>query len=167
MTEHTAGLWRIEFTTDVARAGAPVVPLGFMLEAHWTGGIRWLGLIFRKKIDPVELSYVDLSTWPELDAPDPFMKRLFDEAWSGAAGEKLGAAKVADSYRNQGALRFADDKGCPALLGDPIDHGFPMLYAHLIGLRNRLAPTIVTPILPFRSRGAPALPDCELLHEAA
>jgi hypothetical protein len=169
-------LWRIEFRTDLTRASAPVLPLGYLLDAHWDADdqVRWLGLLFRRRLNPLEIDLVNTATWPELQKLEPFMKVIFEKAWAetGDNGE-LGSAKLAFSYPHTSALQFVGEE--QAILGlseDPIE-SFPHLYLTLLNLRSRLTPTIKAPVVPIEHKKRKekvrpiARPDVELMNQAA
>jgi hypothetical protein len=176
--EHTPrkGLWRIEFRTDLTRADATVIPLGFVHEAHFPTSIRWLGLLFRKRLTVSEADRIDLLTWPELrDDLEPFMRSLFDSAWSlarTASDNALGTPTVAAKYSHRSALHFAPlGEGPPVASRDPVKRCLE-LCTHLLALRGKLAPVISAPVVPLRRRKtlAPAAtvrPDVELMNFAA
>jgi hypothetical protein len=179
--QHPAkALWRIEFRTNLTRADAPIIRVGYLLEAHWQSQVRWLGLLFRRRLTVPELDKVNVATWPELKDLEPFMKGLFEQAWttsakaSAAAAIELGSTALAAKYEQRSALHFAAEKRGPDLQafdGKPVD-SFPSLYAYLLGLREDLKPTIVAPVVPLRKAPAAtvpvvATPDLELMNQAA
>ena len=176
MMHHEHGLWRIEFRTDLTRADTLSLPLAYMLETHWSDGVRWLGMLFRTRLTTLELERVDIATWGELERLEAFMKGLFDEAWSalpaknGSAEMPLGAAIVAAKYPVQSALHFAPAvKKATLRDNDPVK-SFPVLYAQLLGLRDQLTPALTAPVvrLPARRRVVPvARPDLEIANRAA
>ncbi len=84
-------LSRISFFTDMTRADAPVIPLGYMLEAAWPDRARWLGLVGRTRLTPLELDRINLTTWPDLHAPFRLLADLFEQGWKSPWGE-AGAA---------------------------------------------------------------------------
>jgi hypothetical protein len=180
MQHPNKALWRIEFRTNLTRADAPVFPIGYLLETHWQNQVRWLGLLFRRRLTVPELDIVNTDTWPELKDLEPFMKGLFDEAWAAsiepAATEApdLGSAVVAAKYQLRSALLFSHQEPALDLSGyDPVD-AFPLLYSRLLGFRAALAPTLIAPVVPLNNRkkiGPPprpvVRPDVELMNQAA
>jgi hypothetical protein len=174
MPDHRRALWRIEFRTKLTRADSLVIPVAYLLDAQWKqGNVRWLGLLFRKRLTPAELDLVNTATWPELTEIEPFMKRLFEDAWrmvDGAAAD-LGAAELAARYSHYSSLLFARaGEGPEKLIDEPVK-AFSQLYSHMLGLREQLVPVATAPVvrLPRLRRAAPAAtrPDVGLLNEAA
>lgn len=176
--EHTPrkGLWRIEFRTDLTRADAAVIPLGFVLEAHWPTSIRWLGLLFRKRLTVPETDRIDLLTWPELsDNLEPFMKGLFEESWAlarTASDNALGTPTVAAKYSHRSALHFASVGDGPQVTARAPAKRCLELCTHLLGFRDKLTPVISAPVVPLRRRkkvplAAAVRPDVELMNFAA
>lgn len=82
---------RISFATNMTRADAPVIQLGRMLEGilliDETPQARWLGLLGRKRLTPLELDRINLSTWGEMEQPFSFLTKLFDNGWAAKWGE--------------------------------------------------------------------------------
>jgi hypothetical protein len=173
MMHHRGAMWRIEYRADQTRVGAPVCPLGFMLEEHWRSGERWLGLLFRKRLTALELDHVNLKTWPELKTLEGYMKGLFEEAWDATGDDPLGSVIVAAKYPVQSALCFLPAKGEYQFKADNPVESFKSLYGYLLGLRDQLTPTLTAPVvkLPLRKKDAlpaePEKPDFELANRAA
>ncbi len=176
MLHHKDTMWRIDFRCDLTRADAPSLPLAFMLETHWADGVRWLGMLFRKRLTALELESVDVSTWSELKTLESFMKGLFDEAWNavpadvGAAQMPLGSTLVAAKYPLQSALHFAAVPNKAVIRDDDHKKAFQHLYSYLLGLGDSLTPVLVAPVvrLPTKKRAAPAVrPDLEIANRAA
>ena len=90
---------RISFFTDMTRADAPVIPLGYMVEAAWPEQARWLGMIGRTRLTPFELEHVSLATWPDLRAPFGMLTTLFDHGW------ESDRAKLVPRYKRNGRGR--------------------------------------------------------------
>jgi hypothetical protein len=174
MPDHRRALWRIEFRTKLTRADSLVIPVAYLLDAQWKqGNMRWLGLLFRKRLTPAELDQVNTATWPELTEIEPFMKRLFEDAWRmvDRAAADLGAAALAARYSHYSSLLFARaGEGPEKLIDEPVK-AFSQLYSHLLGLREQLAPVVTAPVvrLPRFRKAAPAATraDVALLNEAA
>jgi hypothetical protein len=170
-------LWRIAFRTNLTRSDAPTTPMAYLLEAHWAEErIRWLGLLFRRRLMPPEVALVNTETWPELKGElEPFMKGVFEQAWlaSGKTDEALGSAALATLYHQQSALSFAVADQMPDLGKKGAIESFGVLYEHLLGLRDYLKPMISAPVVPLGNREekvptlAPTRPDVELLNQAA
>jgi hypothetical protein len=175
MPDHRRALWRIEFRTKLTQADSLVIPVAYLLDAQWKeGSVRWLGLLFRKRLTPAELDEVNTATWPELTEIEPFMKRLFEEAWRMVddAATDLGAAGLAARYSHYSSLLFARAGEGPEKIMDEPVKAFSQLYDHMLGLREKLAPVVKAPVIPLlRSRKATApvaaRPDVALLNEAA
>ena len=111
MLKHDKALWRVEYRTELTRAAAPVVPLAYVLDAAWANGVRWLGMLFRKRLTTAELDLVALGTWPELRDLEKFMGGLFDEAWSSSSkAEIIGSRTLAPKYSMHSALQFAGEE---------------------------------------------------------
>jgi hypothetical protein len=154
MLTHSKALWRIEYRTDLTRTQGPVLPVGFVLEARWSNDVRWLGMLFRKRLMPIELDHVDLKTWPEMAKLEPFMNEMFEETWDrdtplGDGEPPLGSALTASQYGIHGSLQFVSDVAAIDLSNDDPETSMVPLYAHLIGLHGRLAQTLVAPIVPL------------------
>jgi hypothetical protein len=71
----------------MTRVDAPVIPLGYMLEAAWPEKARWLGLIGRMQLTPLELDRVNTTTWPELRNPFGMLADLFEKGWVAQWGD--------------------------------------------------------------------------------
>ena len=175
MRDHRRALWRIEFRTKLTQADSLVIPVAYLLDAQWKeGSVRWLGLLFRKRLTPPELDQVNTATWPELKEIEPFMKRLFEDAWRMVddAAADLGAAGLAKRYSHYSSLLFARAGEGPKKLMDEPVKAFSQLYDHMLGLREQLAPVVTAPVVRmprFRKAVAPVVtrPDVALLNEAA
>jgi hypothetical protein len=177
MLAHNHALWRIEFHTNLTRARDPVLPLGFLLEAHWSNGVRWLGMLFRKRLTPAEIDRVDLETWPEMKQLPQFMNGLFEKAWNTNLDEtdlpSLGSDFVATNYTNHSSLRFAAEQPSLALSDDDPEQSFADLYTHLLRLHGALSPRLAAEVhrLPGPREGTPvvkpALADVEQVARAA
>lgn len=98
---------RIEFQTDLTRGNAPLIPLGFLLEAAWIDQARWLGLIGRTTLIRPERDLINFATWPELEKPFVLLERLFDRGWDVDWGE-AGSAVQADWCRSALSINVAD-----------------------------------------------------------
>jgi hypothetical protein len=180
MLTHSKGLWRIEYRSDLTRAQGPVLPVAYVLEARWNNSVRWLGMLFRKRLTPVELETVDLKTWPEMNGLEPFMTKLFDQVWTqelslGDKSPELGARKLAVNFSMRSSLQFNEAEEKIQLNDDDPEKSFTALYTHLLNLHGKLAPTLQpkAPVvqLPLR-KPAPAAataqrPDVEQLSRAA
>lgn len=160
---------RISFLTDMTRGDAPVVPLAFMLEGVWPGEARWLGLIGRTQLTPLELDRINLTTWPDLAQPFKFLSGLFTHGWNADEGEagaavfsawRRSAVDIAvkdyeDPLRNKNVnFKDAPDEACNALLGE------------LGKLVPRLRPVLIAPVVPIRRELPVELLD-ELNNESA
>jgi len=172
MLKHDKALWRVEFRTDLTRAKAPIVPVAYLLEAHWENQVRWLGMLFRKRLTVSELDLVDTHTWPEVKDLEKFMTRLFDEAWTNSGPElPLGSCVLAPKYPMHSALQFAPQESAVNIDAedDPVK-SFPILYGHLLSFLDELSPIATAPVMPFKPRPAPApgtRADVELTNKAA
>jgi hypothetical protein len=177
MVHHRDTVWRIEFRTDQTRADSAMLPLAYMLESHWEDGVRWLGMLFRKRLSTLELDQVNLRTWPELQNLEGFMKGLFDEAWTVAEevvrkGELvLGSDIVAVKYPVQSALNFTLALDERYVFGeDDAVKSFTGLYEHLLGFRDALAPRLTASVVRFPTRTSSMRPeraDLEIASRAA
>jgi hypothetical protein len=67
--------------------------LGFMFEGVWPAQARWLGLIGRLKLTPLELELVNTLTWPELSRPFEMLKAIFEHGWAAEWGHAGDAAQ--------------------------------------------------------------------------
>jgi hypothetical protein len=160
-------LWRIEFDTDLTHAGAPILPLGLMIEAAWPSRARGLGMLFRRRLNPLELDRVNGQTWPELGDMETFMRSLFDEAWKAEDGGR----EVALRFPARSSLHFSEVE-CEVDLGafDRV-HSVPRMLECLLQYGETwLVPAIKAPVvkLPERRRpAAQAAPDLHTMAEAA
>jgi len=171
MTAVREALWRVEFRTDLTQGAAPVIPVGFLLEAHWKGHARWLGLVFRRKLTRLELDSVNVLTWPEMSNLEPFMTNLFGEAWGFPGSDSssaLGSEGLAARFSPFNALQFVREE-TPVEAGhfDPVQ-SFASLYGKLLGFRARLHPILTAPIVPLRRKAKEHDDvDVEVLNKAA
>jgi hypothetical protein len=159
MLTHSRALWRIEYQTDLTRANSEKLPLAYMLEAHWCDGVRWLGMLFRKRLMPPEIACVDLETWPEMTDLPQFMNRLFDEAWNrdlaaikaelGVAEPPLGSSYVASKFTAYSSLRFVADEPAVELSNEDPEQSFSALYLRLLELHSALTPRVLAEVHPF------------------
>lgn len=162
MLTHSKALWRIEYRTDLMRTHEPVLPVGFVLEARWSNDVRWLGMLFRRQLTPIELDRVDLRTWPEMAKLEPFMADMFEQTWKQEPAlndgpPPLGSNLMALNYAMHGSLQFVSDHVSTDLDNDEPAASMVPLYADLIGLRARLAPTLIAPVVNIpRREAAPA-----------
>jgi hypothetical protein len=148
---------------------APVIPVGFMLEADWDNGARWLGLLFRRKLTVAELDLVNVETWPELKDLEAFMDRLFNESWS-AEGEGLGSAQLAMRYPAYSALHFATEPLTVRCGEFNRAESFQLLYGMLLGYEERLHPVVTAAVLPFGNAKRPVTKPhepVEMMNKAA
>jgi hypothetical protein len=161
MLTHSSTLWRIEYRTDLTRAREPVLPVGFVLEAHWNNDVRWLGMLFRKRLMPLELDRVNLETWPEMNDLETFMNGLFDKVWDQKVGgrhnpPRLGSALVAPNYAMHSSLHFASDEPKVKLSTEDAETSFSALYVRLLGLHGSLSPTLTAPVVRLPKKSKPA-----------
>ena len=87
MTGPLGRISRIAFVTDMTRGDAPVIPLGYMVEGAWLDRARWLGLIGRTRLTPLEPNTVDLTSWAQLESPYDLLNSFFDRGWAATWGE--------------------------------------------------------------------------------
>ena len=171
MLKYDKALWRVEYRTDLTRAAAPAIPLAYVLDAGWANGVRWLGMLFRKRITTAELDLVALETWPEIRDLEKFMSSLFDEAWScSSQTEIIGSRELALKYSMHSALYFAGEESAVDIAVDDPVQSFPALYAYLLDFRSKLAPIATAAVLPFKAKPqvtVGARGDVELEHKAA
>ena len=169
--QYDKALWRIEFRTDLTRAQAPTVPVAYLLEASWKNQVRWLGMLFRKRLTVSELDFVDTETWPEMKDLEKFMSQLFEETWSiSCAQSPMGSRSTATKYSMHSALQFAhEDCNVSIDCEDPVQT-FPSLYTCLLGFRDALSPVLTAPVVPLRAKqpaAASTRADVELTNKAA
>jgi hypothetical protein len=176
MLTHSRALWRIEYQTDLTRADSARLPIAYMLEAHWSDRIRWLGMLFRKRLMPSEIASVDLETWPEMKDLPQFMNRLFDEAWNRdvstmMAEPQLGSSYVASNFTDQSSLRFVTDEPAVELDDEDPEQSFTGLYQRLLGLHGALSPRVAPQVHAFPKKPAfiprPLRADVEQVSRAA
>jgi hypothetical protein len=160
MLTHSKALWRIEYKTDLTRSDSEVLPLAFALEARWSNDVRWLGMLFRKRLEPLETGLVDLETWPELKDPENFLNGLFDKIWRVELLEdgkkpELGSAAIARNYSTYGSLAFVADDVSVKLSNEDPEESFTELYDRLLKLHGRLTPTVAAPVVTLPRKGKP------------
>jgi hypothetical protein len=151
MLETKSVLWRVEFRTDVSRTSALKIPVGFMREAFFDENSRFLGLIFRASLTPLEIDLVNLKTWPEMSSLEGFMDKLFDDVWEADANivdGTFGSFASARRYGGQSALSFAkiEVDECRA---KSAAHMIKHLIDSLDVFEDQLEPALQAPILPF------------------
>jgi hypothetical protein len=167
MEDAKINLWRIEFDTDLTMAGSLIIPLGFLLEARWPQRARAQGMVFRRRIMPLELDRVNLSTWPELGEVEKFMKTLFAQAWDN------GTENVAGGFTARSALHFSRQSTAIELGAFDRVHSAPRVLEQLLAMSDQLAPNIAAPVVKLPSRKVPSIPaaavheDVHTLAEAA
>jgi hypothetical protein len=168
LTHSRVALWRIEYQIDLTRADSEKLPVAYMLEAHWSDDVRWLGMLFRKRLLPPEIGRVDLDTWPEMKDLPQFMNRLFDEAWNrdltAAKAEAafdpmlppaLGSSFVASNYTGHSSLRFVAEEPAVELDDEDPAQSFGGLYQRLLGLHGELTPRLLAEVYPFPQQKKP------------
>lgn len=163
MLGHNSALWRVDYRTDLTRASAPVCPIGYFVEARWSDDVRWLGVLFRKRLSPIETAHVNYETWPEMKDLKPFMETLFDRAWDAElpTGEQLptlGSTVLAGAYGMQSSLQFVEDELDLEISSEDPEQSFNALYSRLLGLHDRLTPTMSAPIVQMPKRILPTAP---------
>lgn len=175
MLETYSALWRIEFRTDASKADAPAIPLGYLRESSVIGDGRFLGLIFRPTLTPLEVDRVNLNTWPELgnDRLEAFMNELFERSWTDvcAAEEGVhGTAKIAGSYAGHSALAFVNTKA-KELKAKNWNALQLSLHRSLFDYEESLAPVFSADVLPFCKQPLEAIPldvpGAEIMLKAA
>jgi hypothetical protein len=136
---------RISFLTDMTRADAPVIPLGYMLEAAWPEKARWLGLVGRMRLTPLELDRVNKTTWPELHNPFATLADLFEKGWDAQWGE-AGTVIQNGWSRSAFSVETSEHQIGPALSAESAEAWggtCNLLCAELNALRVKLAPTLI------------------------
>ncbi len=150
MQHARTGLWRVEYRTDMTRSGSPILPLAFLVEADWESGARWLGMLFRRSLTANELKAVDLATWPELEGPEPFLKGMFDEAWSAPAGD--GGLRLVSKYSSRSAVTLAPEKPSDQLVqltAAQFPQVFGSLTQYLWNFKTQLQPALKADVVDF------------------
>lgn len=155
MQEAKTAVSRIEFRTNLMRANAPIIRLGFLVECCWDD-FRWMGMIYRPALTPNELKASNLETWPELLAPEPLLRSLFDKAWESADGE--GGAALAELYGCLSAFHVAIDEANSSFadgLSSELDDGEldAKLYARLRQFEARLEPACQAEVISLPGTG--------------
>jgi hypothetical protein len=142
---------RISFFTDMTRADAPVIPIGFMLEAAWPEQARWLGLIGRTRLTPLELDRVNSTTWPELHAPFDMLDKLFDHGWAAEWGD-AGSSMQKQWSRSSFSIETSEHPltTLSAETAEAWTASSNALCAQLNALHLRLAPVLVAKPVPLR-----------------
>jgi hypothetical protein len=154
MTDIAVGrISRISFFTDMTRADAPVIPLGFMLEAAWPEKARWLGLVGRTRLTPLELDRINATTWPELQAPFGKLAELFEQGWEspwGEAGTAIQAGWSRSSFSVDTSEHQLSDV-CSADTPEAWTSTCDVLCTTLNALRVKLAPTLIAKPVRLRA----------------
>jgi hypothetical protein len=172
MLTHSKALWRIDYRADLTRSNSLVIPVGFALEARWSNDVRWLGMLFRKRLSDRELETVNIETWPEMKNLESFMKELFEQTWDldvavGDGAPALASGVIASKYSARNSLQFVPD--VPEIkLSDDVDQSFTALYAMLLRLHDKLTPSTATPVIPLprpRRFFAPAAKQRKLVRQ--
>jgi hypothetical protein len=175
MLETYSALWRIEFRTDASKADALAIPLGYLRESSVAENGRFLGLIFRPTLTPLELDRINLNTWPEIagDQLEAFMNALFDRSWVDvcAADEGvLGTAKIAASYAGHSALAFVSTTVKEIKAKNWMNLQLH-LHESLFDFEEFLHPALSAEVLPFNRQAAPMpqieIPGAEIMLKAA
>ena len=152
MTISAARISRISFHTDMTRAGAPVIPLGVMIEAVVPERARWLGLIGRPRLVRLELDMINLRTWPQLDAPFAMMTDMFEQAWE--AGPGLAGSHLSGKFGSSALSVLTNDSAAVSqvLKADTAADWAITRHALLQSLETfeaELVPCVTTPVLPL------------------
>jgi hypothetical protein len=157
MQAAAAALWRIEYRIDAARADSRVIPVGYMLDAHWGERTRWLGVAYREKLTRAELDLVNLETWPELNNVENFVDAIFDRAWQEES--VLGSVELSRAFPIYSALHFAPEPFdiSEVVSGDQKDYA--NLYAFLVSCEDKLVPLVTASIVPFERKSLDGIAD--------
>ena len=115
-----ARISRISFSTDMTRADAPMIPLGYMFEGVWPKKARWLGLIGRLRLTPVELEMINTATWPEMKSPFHVLMELFMKGWDAQWGE---AGQAISSEWARSALNIRTNQKSELLADKQVELG--------------------------------------------
>lgn len=155
-------VWRFEYRTDLTRAGSPIIPLAYMVEADWKAGGRWLGMLLRLQLTANELAVADLETWPELGATEPFLKSAFEEAWSAPPGQS--GVSLQGKYSPRSALQLLPQKSAVELIAltdqGACAHTFGGLTEHIWTFKQWLQPALKAEVLDLKGkRKRPPLPE--------
>jgi hypothetical protein len=159
MTGPLGRISRIAFVTDMTRGDAPVIPLGFMLEAAWPDKARWLGLISRTRLTPLELDAINLTSWPQLESPYGLLNSFFDKGWAATWGE---AGSTIQSEWMRSSMQITIDDNSATLLTLTPDSSVAWtatcntMSAHLEALRAHLVPSIKAPVVGLQRLKGPA-----------
>ena len=164
-----SAVWRIEFRTDATRADAPVIPLGVLRESCVADDGRFLGLIFRPELTPLECDEINFETWPELgeERLESFMNELFEKAWEHsceAADGALGADRIAKQYSPHSALAFVAD-AAPEYKAANWQRLQLQLHKSLFDYEDWLAPTLIAPVVSMPSRPSIQIPNALMSPE--
>jgi len=165
-TKPLARLSRIAFYTDMTRVDAPVIPLGFMIEAVVPARARWLGLIGRSSLTRLEQDAVRLDSWKGLEKPFDLLLQLFEIAWDAEAG--VGGSAAARKYLGSAlSVTNVDQPELAHLLkaGDKDEWATARLelLKHLEDFDCDLVPppTLLTPIIAFQPRAPVPIGDID------
>lgn len=149
---------RISFFTDMTRADAPVIPLGFILEAAWPNQARWLGLIGRTRLTPLELDRINLTTWPDLRAPFGLLDSLFEKGWQSAWGEA--GYSIQKDWSRSAFNVDTDDHSIGTLTAETPEAWTAtsdVLCTQLNALHVKLGPILIAQPTPLRASSAPPI----------
>ena len=146
-----AKLSKIEFRTDMTRKSGLIIPLGFLLEVTWENQARWLGMIGRTHLTPIEADLVHGPSKQELENPWKFLADSFDSVCE----EPWGTACDHLANRYAWALNFSRPE--PTSAADTLtvetDDAWIIAQNHLSGdllIRGRtLRPAAIAPVIQF------------------
>jgi hypothetical protein len=144
---------RIEYRTNMMRADAEIIPLGYLVEACWDDA-RWMGMIYRPSLTVNEKREVNLHTWPELADSRAFLKELFEvaqDADDGEAGDVLARQYGCLSALTVHVIDRASDFA--AGLASAIETEVQTeLVKRLRKFEDDLQPACVATVMPFMPR---------------
>lgn len=165
MQEARTAVSRIEFRTNLMRATAPVIRLGYLVECCWEDA-RWMGLVYRTNLTHNELRESNTDTWPELSAPEALLRNLFDAAWDSADGE--GGAALQARYGGLSALRVVvEDAASNFAAGISSEDDAEVddqLYTRLRRFEQQLEPVCAAEVIAFATPGSAGARMVKLGH---
>ena len=162
---------RISFQTDMTRADAPVFPFARVLECVWPNAIRWVGLIGRTRLTPLELDKINLDTWPEFQNPHDLLMKVWDCGWDstwGDAGWAIQKNGIGSAWRLISKICKASSQS--RFQADPdatLTEASPILLVRMMAERTHLAPTLSAPILPLRVQPTASRTETDVVQLAA
>lgn len=150
--------FRVAYVADLNKANGLQIPLGFLIEGISADQGRFLGLLFRTSLTPLEADRVNVATWPELGRLEEFMTGIFDRAWAtdplDGAASRLGVEALAANFSVHSSLQLnvAPAPRLAASTMAEIDRLEDKLFKHLSDWKQELIPALIAPVVAFPQR---------------